>query len=86
MDAPVQFGMRAPLDAYKADMRARLNKLLTTRVEGDQINVAQTSVCDCLPESPNLKIESQTEVCATVNQNVFISSRQPRYQPDADRA
>ena len=36
VDAPVQFGMRAPLDAYKADMRARLNKLLTTRVEGDQ--------------------------------------------------
>jgi thiol-disulfide isomerase/thioredoxin len=36
IDAPVQFGMRAPLDAYKADMRARLNKLLTTRVEGDR--------------------------------------------------
>jgi thiol-disulfide isomerase/thioredoxin len=35
VDAPVQFGMRAPLDAYKADMRARLNKLLTPRVEGD---------------------------------------------------
>lgn len=36
VDAPVQFGMRAPLDAYKDDMRARLNKLLTTRVEGDR--------------------------------------------------
>jgi peroxiredoxin len=28
VDAPVQFGMRSPVDAYKADMRARLNKLL----------------------------------------------------------
>lgn len=28
LDAPVQFGMRSPPDAYKADMRARLNKLL----------------------------------------------------------
>jgi thiol-disulfide isomerase/thioredoxin len=36
VDAPVQFGMRAPLDAYKDDLRARLNKLLTTRVEGDR--------------------------------------------------
>jgi len=36
VDAPVQFGMRAPLDAYKDDMRARLNKLLTTQVEGDR--------------------------------------------------
>lgn len=36
VDAPVQFGMRAPLDSYKADMRARLNKLLTTPVEGDR--------------------------------------------------
>lgn len=36
VDAPVQFGMPAPLDAYKANMRARLNKLLTTRVEGDR--------------------------------------------------
>jgi peroxiredoxin len=30
VDAPAQFGMRSPVDAYKADMRARLNKLLTT--------------------------------------------------------
>jgi peroxiredoxin len=30
VDSPVQFGMRSPADAYKADMRARLNKLLTT--------------------------------------------------------
>jgi peroxiredoxin len=28
VDAPVQFGMRSPPDAYKADMRVRLNKLL----------------------------------------------------------
>lgn len=28
VDAPVQFGMRSPTDAYKADMRVRLNKLL----------------------------------------------------------
>ncbi len=36
VDAPVQFGMRAPLDAYKSDMRTRLNKLLETRSEADQ--------------------------------------------------
>jgi thiol-disulfide isomerase/thioredoxin len=36
VDAPVQFGMRAPLDAYKADMRMRLNKLLVTSSEGEQ--------------------------------------------------
>ncbi len=28
VDVPVQFGMRSPPDTYKADMRARLNKLL----------------------------------------------------------
>ena len=28
VDAPVQFGMRSPADVYKADMRARLNRLL----------------------------------------------------------
>jgi len=28
VDAPVQFGMRSPPDAYKTDIRARLNKLL----------------------------------------------------------
>src|SRR6266851_10383132 len=36
VDAPVQFGMRSPADAYKADIRARLNKLLATRSESDQ--------------------------------------------------
>ncbi|HSP64485.1 MAG TPA: TlpA disulfide reductase family protein, partial [Pyrinomonadaceae bacterium] len=36
VDAPVQFGMRSPADAYKADIRARLNKLLATRAESDQ--------------------------------------------------
>ena len=36
VDVPVQFGMRAPADAYKSDVRARLNKLLTTRTEGNQ--------------------------------------------------
>jgi thiol-disulfide isomerase/thioredoxin len=30
VDAPVQFGMRSPADLYKADVRTRLNKLLTT--------------------------------------------------------
>ncbi len=28
VDAPVQFGMRSPADAYKSDIRARLDKLL----------------------------------------------------------
>jgi peroxiredoxin len=28
VDGPAQFGMRSPAEAYKADMRARLNKLL----------------------------------------------------------
>jgi len=28
LDAPVQFGMRSPIDSYKADVRARLRKLL----------------------------------------------------------
>ena len=36
VDAPVQFGMRSPADAYKADMRARLNKLLAERVDSDR--------------------------------------------------
>ena len=36
VDAPVQFGMRSPADAYKADIRARLNKLLATGAESDQ--------------------------------------------------
>jgi len=35
---PVQFGMRSPLDteAYKAEMRVRLNKLLGPGVEGER--------------------------------------------------
>jgi peroxiredoxin len=28
VDTPVQFGMQSPADAYKADLRVRLNKLL----------------------------------------------------------
>lgn len=36
VDAPVQFGMRSPADAYKADMRARLNKLLADRADADR--------------------------------------------------
>jgi peroxiredoxin len=36
VDAPVQFGMRSPADTYKADIRARLNKLLATRAESDR--------------------------------------------------
>jgi len=35
VDGPVQFGMRSPAEAYKADMRARLNKLLRTGAEPD---------------------------------------------------
>ena len=35
VDGPAQFGMRSPAEAYKADMRARLNKLLA-RSELDQ--------------------------------------------------
>jgi peroxiredoxin len=36
VDAPVQFGMRSPADAYKADLRARLDKLLAARAESDK--------------------------------------------------
>lgn len=36
VDAPVQFGMRSPADAYKGDMRARLNKLLTAGTDSDR--------------------------------------------------
>jgi peroxiredoxin len=36
VDAPVQFGMRSPADAYKADMRARLNKLLAAPADSDR--------------------------------------------------
>ena len=36
VDAPVQFGMRSPPDAYKADMRARLNKLLSGSSDSDR--------------------------------------------------
>ena len=36
VDSPVQFGMRSPADAYKTDIRARLNKLLITRADSDQ--------------------------------------------------
>ncbi len=36
VDAPVQFGMRSPADAYKADMRARLNKLLASTADSDR--------------------------------------------------
>ena len=36
VDAPVQFGMRALADAYKAEMRMRLNKLLATPSDGEQ--------------------------------------------------
>ena len=35
VDAPVQFGM-PPTDAYKADMRARLNKLLADSADSDR--------------------------------------------------
>lgn len=36
IDGPAQFGMRSPADAYKADMRARLNKLLRAIAEADR--------------------------------------------------
>jgi peroxiredoxin len=36
VDAPVQFGMRSPADAYKADLRARLNKLLAAQTDSDR--------------------------------------------------
>ena len=36
VDLPVQFGMRTPAESYKADMRARLNKLLSVRSESDR--------------------------------------------------
>jgi peroxiredoxin len=36
VEAPVQFGMRSPADAYKADMRARLNKLLAAPADSDR--------------------------------------------------
>lgn len=35
VDAPVQFGMKSQPEAYKADIRTRLNKLLRASVEGD---------------------------------------------------
>lgn len=36
VDQPVQFGMRSPADAYKSDLRARLNKLLSVQTESDR--------------------------------------------------
>ena len=36
VDLPVQFGMHTPAERYKADMRARLNKLLSVRSESDR--------------------------------------------------
>ena len=36
VDAPVEFGMRSPRDAYRADMRARLNKLLSGSSASDR--------------------------------------------------
>jgi len=36
VDGTAQFGMRSPADAYKSDMRARLNKLLRARAEADR--------------------------------------------------
>ncbi len=36
VDAPAQFGMRSPPAAYKADMRARLNKLLAGSSASDR--------------------------------------------------
>lgn len=36
VDAPVQFGMRSPPEAYKADLRLRLNKLLAAPADSDR--------------------------------------------------
>jgi thiol-disulfide isomerase/thioredoxin len=36
VDQPVQFGMRSPAEAYKSDIRARLNKLLASPSESDR--------------------------------------------------
>ena len=36
VDAPVQFGMQAPVTAYKADIRRRLNKLLAAPSDADR--------------------------------------------------
>lgn len=36
VDQPVQFGMRSPADAYKSEIRARLNKLLAAQSESDR--------------------------------------------------
>jgi peroxiredoxin len=36
VDLPVQFGMRSSPEAYKTDIRARLNKLLTVQSESDR--------------------------------------------------
>ena len=36
VDAPVQLGMNTSAESYKADLRARLNKLLTMRTEAGQ--------------------------------------------------
>jgi peroxiredoxin len=36
VDGPAQFGMRSPAEAYKADMRIRLNKLLRAAGEPDE--------------------------------------------------
>jgi peroxiredoxin len=36
VDGTAQFGMRSPADAYKADLRARLNKLLKVGAEADR--------------------------------------------------
>jgi thiol-disulfide isomerase/thioredoxin len=35
VDQPVQFGLRSPVEAYKSDIRARLNKLLATPSESE---------------------------------------------------
>jgi peroxiredoxin len=36
VDAPVQFGMQSRVEAYKADLRARLNKLLRDSLDSDR--------------------------------------------------
>jgi len=36
VDQPVQFGLHSPVEVYKSDIRARLDKLLSVRSESDR--------------------------------------------------
>jgi hypothetical protein len=36
VDQPVQFGLRSPVEVYKSDIRARLNRLLSVGSDSDR--------------------------------------------------